>query len=227
MLISHEHRFIFLRTRKTAGTSIGIALSRYCGPDDVITPDSPDDERIREEVAGPARNYRRPARLREVRPRDVGAVLKMRRWPQRQLYWNHMPARMIRDHVGAEVWDGYFKFCFVRNPWDQAVSMHRWAVSQGNDLTLARCIERPLPIPNWKVYTIRDEIAVDFVGRYERIGEDLAEACRRIGVDYDGWMPRAKSSGRPVSYREAYTPELVEAVRTRHRREIEHFGYEF
>jgi hypothetical protein len=38
MIISHEHKFIFVKTRKTAGTSIEIALSKFCGPDDVICP---------------------------------------------------------------------------------------------------------------------------------------------------------------------------------------------
>ncbi|MEL6382956.1 MAG: chondroitin 4-O-sulfotransferase, partial [Cyanobacteria bacterium J06626_18] len=32
MIISHEYKFIFLKTRKTAGTSIEIALSKFCGP---------------------------------------------------------------------------------------------------------------------------------------------------------------------------------------------------
>ena len=37
MIISHQLQLIFVKTRKTAGTSIEIALSRYAGPDDVIT----------------------------------------------------------------------------------------------------------------------------------------------------------------------------------------------
>ncbi len=41
VIVSHEHGFIFMKTRKTAGTSVEIALSRICGPDDVITPDHP------------------------------------------------------------------------------------------------------------------------------------------------------------------------------------------
>ena len=32
MILSHEHKFIFLRTKKTAGTSIELALSELCGP---------------------------------------------------------------------------------------------------------------------------------------------------------------------------------------------------
>ena len=38
MIISHKHKFIFLKTRKTAGTSVQIALSGICDQDlDIIT----------------------------------------------------------------------------------------------------------------------------------------------------------------------------------------------
>ena len=37
VLISHKYRFIFIKTRKTAGTSVEIALSRFAGERDVIT----------------------------------------------------------------------------------------------------------------------------------------------------------------------------------------------
>jgi len=38
MIISHKYKFIFVKTAKTAGTSIEIFLSQHCGPMDVITP---------------------------------------------------------------------------------------------------------------------------------------------------------------------------------------------
>jgi hypothetical protein len=38
MIISHKHKFIFLKTRKTASTSTEFALNEICGPDDVVTP---------------------------------------------------------------------------------------------------------------------------------------------------------------------------------------------
>lgn len=38
MIVSHQHRFIFVKTLKTAGTSIEVFLSQHCGPDDVVTP---------------------------------------------------------------------------------------------------------------------------------------------------------------------------------------------
>src|SRR4030095_6484076 len=41
MILSHKHRFIFIKTAKTAGTSIEVFLSKHCGPDDVVTPVAP------------------------------------------------------------------------------------------------------------------------------------------------------------------------------------------
>ena len=57
MIVSHEHRFIFLKTKKTAGTSLELALSQLCGPDDVITPLAPTDEALRAGGRG-AQNWR-------------------------------------------------------------------------------------------------------------------------------------------------------------------------
>ena len=57
MILSHEHKFIFLRTKKTAGTSIELALSDLCGPDDIITPLTGEDEARRAGRRG-AQNWR-------------------------------------------------------------------------------------------------------------------------------------------------------------------------
>jgi hypothetical protein len=47
VIISHKHRFIYIKTRKTASTSLEIALSAFCGPDDILTKFSDADEVIR------------------------------------------------------------------------------------------------------------------------------------------------------------------------------------
>lgn len=47
MIISHKHKFIFIKTKKTAGTSIEIALSSICDADDIITRISSEDEKTR------------------------------------------------------------------------------------------------------------------------------------------------------------------------------------
>jgi len=43
VILSRKHQFIFIKTNKTAGAPIELALSRHCGDDDTITPLLPDD----------------------------------------------------------------------------------------------------------------------------------------------------------------------------------------
>lgn len=43
MIISHKHRFISVKTRKTAGTSLQQALNRICGSEDIVSPTGIDD----------------------------------------------------------------------------------------------------------------------------------------------------------------------------------------
>jgi hypothetical protein len=38
MIVSYLHKFIFIRTKKTAGTTVEMTLAPACGPDDIITP---------------------------------------------------------------------------------------------------------------------------------------------------------------------------------------------
>jgi hypothetical protein len=195
LIISHRHRFIFLKTRKTAGTSVEIALSRFCGPDDVITPVSEEDEALRQELGYPGpQNTLIPPHL--VRASDrVRAVLT--REPPR--FVNHATAEFVRHHVDPEIWRSYFKFCFERNPYDKAISRYFWSTRDARD-------PRPIAdflghakrrqISNWQVYTIRDQIAVDFVGRFEHLQEDLAAALAQLGLSVELPLPRAKSRYR-------------------------------
>ena len=37
MIISHKHKFIFFKSRKTAGSSIQVALAEHRGETDIIT----------------------------------------------------------------------------------------------------------------------------------------------------------------------------------------------
>jgi hypothetical protein len=48
MLLNHKYKFIFLRTGKTAGTSMQLFLSQFCGDKDIISPVSIEDELLKE-----------------------------------------------------------------------------------------------------------------------------------------------------------------------------------
>lgn len=90
MIVSHRHRFIFIKTQKVAGTSVEIALSKFLGPDDVVTPIlDPADEALRRRlgVCGP-QNYKATGRelLREgmslsAQGRNFAKEIIRGKWP--------------------------------------------------------------------------------------------------------------------------------------------------
>lgn len=63
MIASFLQGFVFIKTRKTGGTSVEIVLSSWCGPDDIVTPIEPEDELIRARYGGSPRNYLSDPRL--------------------------------------------------------------------------------------------------------------------------------------------------------------------
>jgi len=47
LIINEKLKIIFVKTKKTAGTSFEIALSKFCGEEDIITPLTSKDEKLR------------------------------------------------------------------------------------------------------------------------------------------------------------------------------------
>ena len=224
MIVSHEHKFIFVKTTKTAGTSIEIALSTYCGPRDIITPISPEDERLRGEAGGRTpQNYR--VGLRSHGRSDLWRLL---RTGTRRQFRNHSPATFIRRHVGDTVWNSYHKFTVERDPFDKAISRYYWSTAPPRPSIgdyLAGAPEAHLS--NWPIYTIDNVIAVDFVARYERLAEDLAAVARRIGLPGTLELPRAKGGHREqrAHYSQIIDPVSRARLEAVCAHEIKEFGY--
>ncbi|WP_062384641.1 hypothetical protein [Demequina iriomotensis] len=226
MIYSRSRRFIFLKTRKTAGTSIEIALSQFCDSGDVITPISGDDEALRAGLGyqGPV-NDAFPFSTYELR--DWGRLaLKGRRARAR----NHMLARDVRRLVGQEAWDEAFKFTVVRNPWDVVVSGYYFNGDQDAGLTayLESDNYRKL-VSSADVYMIDGEVCADLVVRYEQLGEGMTEVWERLGVSDPGPLPRAKAGTRSDrrAYREVLTEAQAEVIARDFAVEIAAHGYAF
>jgi hypothetical protein len=226
MVVSHEHKFIFVKTTKTAGTSIEIALSRYCGPLDIITPISPEDEVMRLEAGGRVpQNYTLPLRCY-----DVSDWNRLFRTGKRRQFRNHNPASVIRQGLGESLWNSYYKFCVERDPFDKAISRYSWSTRPPRPPLRDYLVQAPeAHLSNWHIYTIENTVAVDFVVRYERLREDLEAVARRIGLPGSLELPRAKGGHREE--RAHYSQILDDASRRRLEtvcaREIEAFGYQW
>lgn len=226
MILSHRHQFIFLKTRKTAGTSMEVALSRICGPEDVITALLPEDEAVREDTNGRGpQNHFEPKGAYTWR--EWFRFLFLRRRKMR--FWNHMSAWRVRDAIGEDIWDSHFKFCFERNPWDKVVSWYFWKYPSGNGPSLSEFVlsGEAHEVSDYGLYTIDDELAVDYVGRFERLPEDFAKVCERIGLEVSLELPRAKTQTRKDrrSYRELLGERERRAIQESFARQISLFGY--
>ena len=69
-------------------------------------------------------------------------------------------------------------------------------------------------------------LAVDFVGRYERLADDFKQVQERTGLP-PLELPRLQAARRAAKYATYYTPRTRDLVARRYRRDIELFGYEF
>jgi hypothetical protein len=233
VIISHEHKFIFIKTHKTAGTSIEISLSRFCGPDDLLTFVSPKDEDIRRQHNGRAPRKVKMPRWKflgdmAIDPRNFRENLKS--LTSGEAFRNHLGARAIRQRVRPDVWKNYFKFCFERNPWDKTVSDYFWKKKNyNNNLAFGDYIARgeyPVDHPQ---YCLDGDVVVDRVGRYETLERDLSEICTHLGIPFDGWLPHAKGGLRPEqsAYRDFYNEKQKDVIARFFRKEIDCFGYSF
>lgn len=76
------------------------------------------------------------------------------------------------------------------------------------------------------VTTRKGEMAVDFVGRYERLSDDFRIVREKTGLP-EIELPRLQAAGKSAKYVSYYTPETRDKVSERFRRDIETFGYAF
>lgn len=227
MIISHSHKFIFLKTRKTASTSIDIALSQYCGPEDVITYLNKHDESLKRSLGHkPAQNFMVP--FGRWTPVDFVKLLFKGRRPR---YTEHMSAESLKRRIDRSTWNTYFKFCVERNPFDKAVSLYYWrtrSVSAKPSLEEFLKTVDDRSLSNIDIYTVNGRIEVDHIIRYENLKEGLETVCASLGFR-PLELPRAKSGMRKsrAHYRDLMTLEARSIVERVCSREIEMLDYEY
>src|SRR4051794_28136575 len=208
-----------MKTRKTAGTSVEIALSRVCGDDDVITPVTEDDEALRLAHGGRGpQHYETPPNL------------------ERNAF-NHMPVSMVRRMLGRERFTSYFSFAIERNPWDAVVSLYHWrnrdvppgsAPPSFGEYVASEAVET-FATKQQRIYRLKGEIAVDTVLRYEALAEELEVVWNELRLPGLPDLPRAKSGTRPPgpSYRSYYDDASRQRVAELFAAPIADLGYEF
>ena len=207
-----------------------LALTQFCGPDDIITPLTATDEGLRATGRG-AQNWRVHGWW--ASPRSFFGRRFLKFTAEDYGFYNHMPAVQAKAQLNDDkAWRSYFKFAFDRNPWDRQVSAYHYRYRRkARAPSFADFIDRDrhARLNNYDIYSIDGDPCVDFLGRFETLEDDFHRALGEIGLKFDHSLPRAKSGIRQNGnhYRDYYDDRTRIIVGDWYEREIKLLGYSF
>ena len=171
-------------------------------------------------------------------------------------YIKHSNALEIKAHTGNKVWNNYFVFTFVRNPWDLVLSQYYWwhkttaewnssAVKQKEKVMNMSFTDFVKFIRNHHKRTmiyflttrvapedkniLNNEIALDFIGKFENLQDDFYTVCDTVNLPRIQ-LPNANPSfelRKGRKYTDFYTSETRDIIAELYKKDIEQFGYSF
>jgi len=218
MLISHRKQFIYTKTLKTAGTSVELYFEKYCMPDGVW----------------------KFQNSREMYVSTAGIIgFRGMRNVSGYEWYNHMPASEIREKVGDSIWDNYFKFCVIRNPFDRLVSGFFYYQQLRHGKKAAGAGDLIVNFRRWvkenghstidrDKYLINGQICLDYLIRYEELEKGIRHVCDILELPFEpDSIPYMKAGFRGVDIplKDFYDFETVQIVTNMYKFELHQFNY--
>ena len=234
MIASYLHNFIFIKTKKTGGSSVEMMLAPPCGPDDIITPLGNQAELARGNGEPLCRNFADdPAWEDELRTIIKGKRPQARRKAfekeHKPKFFNHMPARQIKALVAPAFWDRAVKITSERHPYEKAVSLAYFSFKSGASFKahLDRVV-RGRGYAGHPLYSIGEQVVVEEFIRLETLGDDMRRVAARLGLPIPDEIARAKSRTRldPRPAREILSDAQKGIVYANCKKEFDLLGYE-
>ena len=212
-MISHQYKCIFVEVPKTGSTSV----RRILGP--AIKPH---------------------LSLSEIkRMMESYWVIRGGR-TDRIMEWLYpmLPAERRKER-GRQQFESYFKFGFVRNPWDRVVSLY-----ERNEAAQMRQQMSFEEFVGWIQYSSSTcvhssphryqldwfvdadgKMLSNFIGRFERLQEDWAMIAKKLGANEA--LPHTRANPRLRHYTEYYTAETKRIIEEKFKLDVETFNYRF
>ena len=146
--------------------------------------------------------------------------------------WPHDTCLEIKDYCGEEVWNEYFKFAFVRNPYDRLVSYYHFHKSpqykypaRANSLPFDQWVMKGLDSNMKKNQTWYLDEDVDYIGRFENLEKDWELICKEIGITpYK--LPKFNVSDHN-EWKSYYTDDSEKLVNRIFQDDFEVFNYDY
>lgn len=175
MLLSHKYKFIFIKTKKTAGTSIEIELNKLMSKKDIVTPIKPShpDHCPRNYILGDKKLF------------------------------NHIMISEVKKIIPKKIFDNYYKFCVEREPVDKCISDYfmlknsSYHNQNNKNITWSDYINAGVfPIDTNKYTDSENNLCVDKIIKYENLNEEIAILSKKLGFKLSEIRTRAKSGFR-------------------------------
>lgn len=166
---------------------------------------------------------------------------------KRQIHLQHATSKQLVELglVSEKVWNDYFKFTFVRNPWDRAYSDYIWIQKFSgvkgtfknyihktnefevilNDTTNHHYLGDHL-MAQTDFFDFKGNYKMDFIGRFESFENDITQVNERLGIN----TPFAKhenKGNRHSKYSDFYTTTMKKWVDKKFKKDIELLDYQF
>lgn len=206
MLISDSHQFIFVHIRKAAGSSIR----------DTLEPLS---------LVKPADNWSK------IKSRFLRTENDYKKYAFRQ----HDSITVAKRLMPPELFESYFKFAFVRNPWDRLVSEYEFIRRRPDHGRHSKVMK--MGFEKYIVYQSKrfdahqinmladknGNLLMDFIGKFENLQDDWNRVTDKLGIENKELTHRKKAGIK--DYNSYYTDESRALVSELWKRDIESFGY--
>ena len=249
MLVSHEHKFIFLKSIKTASTSVFGFFLPYCLPKEKA-------EKY---------NYSFKSSQDLIGKYQTGMIGLIKHTKGKEARLQHVQtstAKKTLDSIDENIWKDYFKFSIVRNPFDLLVSLYffrinyTWKVNpklkpKGNlklpfkkpnnlkehkqnfyqfltNLINDKIYHRP---KGYIYYKINNEFVCDYHIRYENLKEGIEYVCQKCNIKNYNFknLKHFRSNTKPknLKYQDMYNETTKELAYNFYKEDFEKFDYKF
>jgi hypothetical protein len=160
----------------------------------------------------------------------------------------HMPLYYYQVALGQKQYSEYYKFSFVRNPWDRVYSAYRYLAKGGlsdQDKIWSEAFKKYSSFDDFVRKWVDEEniqlslhfmpqshfiknaqgvIDLNYLGRFENLERDYEVIRKTLGGDAIG---ENNASGSGLSYAEAYSKKSRDIVARVYRDDINLLGYDF
>ncbi|MDB5440164.1 MAG: hypothetical protein JWM33_2591 [Caulobacteraceae bacterium] len=245
MILSVAHRLVLVRGLKVGGTSVEMALSTICGPDDIVTPLLARDERDRQAMGGRCGNYSDNPMI------EAAYVSLVNQSPPEQLHRLKKPAapysahtalsQIVRQYPGSL--EGFRVVCLTRCPYARVLSAlnmgatfaayQRGGLMASEPATWQGAFDRAVAkgslgaLNTIDLYRDADGGVSAQVLRYETLERDFDALLASLGVTSRIALPHAKKGlmSNTLDPSDVLRRDQIELINANFAEEFEVFGY--